>query len=107
MSGPVPVVHFIAPSYTSSGCASRRLSPSGAIGLKRKSRTRPWLGRATSPHTEHMLGELEAHGLVERRDGPGAGEWRATPLAVEAITEAYADHHPLVDDQATNSDTPS
>lgn len=49
--------------------------------------------------TVALLDELEAFGTVEAR--PGDREhWRALPLAVEAISESYADRHPMTEDGA-------
>lgn len=49
--------------------------------------------------TVALLEELEAFGTVEARPGD-RDQWRASPLAVEAITEAYADRHPMTEDGA-------
>ncbi len=45
-----------------------------------------------------LLGELAGCGVAEP-DAHG-GRWRATPTAVEAIAQSYADRDPLTDDEA-------
>lgn len=40
-----------------------------------------------------LIGELEVEGVIERH--PLQQRWRASELAVEAITSAYATRHPM------------
>lgn len=46
-----------------------------------------------------LLEELEAFGTVEALPSD-RDQWRARPLAVEAITQSYADRHPMTEDGA-------
>lgn len=43
-----------------------------------------------------LLEELEAFGTVEPRPD-SQDEWRARPLAVEAVEESYADRNPMTE----------
>lgn len=52
----------------------------------------------TEGETLEVLRELERFGLVERREDEAAGgvRWRALPVAVEAIHDAYEGRHPML-----------